>query len=87
MIKNNKERTFTGNVHIFSNDDSKLPLFNTNTNTFINSVMTNNVIEVQAENKNEARTKINKIAERLQSKVTLGSNKQATKYINQIFVK
>ena len=49
--------------------------------------MTNNVIEVQAENKNEARTKINKIAERLQSKVTLGSNKQATKYINQIFVK
>ena len=87
MIKNNKERTFTGNVHIFSNDDSKLPLFNTNTNTFINSVMTNNVIEVQAENKNEARTKINKIAESLQSRVTLGHNKQATKYINQIFVK
>tara|TARA_B110000495_G_scaffold176944_1_gene168732 strand:+ start:26 stop:289 length:264 start_codon:yes stop_codon:yes gene_type:complete len=87
MIKNNKERTFTGNVHIFSNDDSKLPLFNTNTNTFINSVMTNNIIEVQAEDKSEARTKINKIANNLQSKVTLGSNKQATKYINQIFVK
>jgi len=86
MIKN-KTKTFTGNVHIYSNDDSKLPLFNTNTNTFINSVMTNNVIEVQAENKNEARTKINKIAENLQSKVTLGHNKQATKYINQIFVK
>ena len=84
---NNKTKTFTGNVHIYSNDDSKLPLFNTNTNTFINSVRTNNVIEVQAENKNEARTKINKIAENLQSKVTLGSNKQATKYINQIFVK
>ena len=86
MIKN-KTKTFIGNVHIYSNDDSKLPLFNTNTNTFINSVMTNNVIEVQAENKNEARTKINKIAENLQSKVTLGHNKQATKYINQIFVK
>ena len=84
---NTKTKTFTGNVHIYSNDDSKLPLFNTNTNTFINSVMTNNVIEVQAENKNEARTKINKIAENLQSKVTLGHNKQATKYINQIFVK
>ena len=84
MINN---KTFTGSVHIYSNDDSKLPLFNTNTNTFINSVRTNNVIEVQAENKNEARTKINKIAENLQSKVTLGSNKQATKYINQIFVK
>ena len=84
---NNKTKTFTGSVHIYSNDDSKLPLFNTNTNTFINSVRTNNVIEVQAENKNEARTKINKIAENLQSKVTLGSNKQATKYINQIFVK
>jgi len=84
MINN---KTFTGNVHIYSNDDSKLPLFNTNTNTFINSVRTNNVIEVQAENKNEARTKINKIAENLQSKVTLGHNKQATKYINQIFVK
>jgi len=84
---NNKTKTFTGNVHIYSNDDSKLPLFNTNTNTFINSVRTNNVIEVQAENKNEARTKINKIAENLQSKVTLGHNKQATKYINQIFVK
>ena len=86
MIKN-KTKTFTGNVHIYSNDDSKLPLFNTNTNTFIESVMTNNIIEVQAENKNEARTKINKIAENLQSKVTLGHNKQATKYINQIFVK
>ena len=84
---NTKTKTFTGNVHIYSNDDSKLPLFNTNTNTFINSVMTNNVIEVQAENKNEARPKINKIAENLQSKVTLGHNKQATKYINQIFVK
>ena len=84
---NNKTKTFTGNVHIYSNDDSKLPLFNTNTNTFINSVRTNDVIEVQAENKNEARTKINKIAENLQSKVTLGHNKQATKYINQIFVK
>ena len=84
---NTKTKTFTGNVHIYSNDDSKLPLFNTNTNTFIESVMTNNVIKVQAENKNEARTKINKIAENLQSKVTLGHNKQATKYINQIFVK
>jgi len=87
MIKNSNEKTFTGNVHIFSNDDSKLPLFNTNTNTFIDSVMTNNIIKVQAENKNEARTKINKIAESLQSRVTLGHNKQATKYINQIFVK
>ena len=87
MIKNNKEKTFTGNVHIFSNDDSKLPLWNTNTNSFIDSVMTNNIIKVQAENKNEARTKINKIAESLQSRVTLGHNKQATKYINQIFVK
>ena len=86
MIKN-KTKTFTGNVHIYSNDDSKLPLFNTNTNTFIESVMTNNIIKVQAENKNEARTKINKIVENLQSKVTLGNNKQATKYINQIFVK
>ena len=87
MIKSNKQKTFTGNVHIFSNDDSKLPLFNTNTNTFINSVMTNNVIVVQAEDKKEARTKINKIVESLQSRVTLGHNKQATKYINQIFVK
>ena len=87
MIKNNKEKTFTGNVHIYSNDDSKLPLWNTNTNSFVNSVMTNNIIKVQAENKNEARTKINKIAESLQSRVTLGHNKQATKYINQIFVK
>jgi len=86
MIKNNT-KTFTGHVHISSNDDSKLPLFNTNTNTFISSVMTNNIIVVQAEDKGEARTKINKIAENLQSKVTLGSNKQATKYINQIFVK
>jgi|TARA_R110001599_G_scaffold46347_1_gene135955 hypothetical protein len=84
---NTKTKTFTGNVHIYSNDDSKLPLFNTNTNTFIESVMTNNIIKVQAENKNEARTKINKIAESLQSRVTLGHDKQATKYINQIFVK
>ena len=85
MIKNNKEKTFTGNVHIFSNDDSKLPLFNTNTNTFINSVMTNNVIVVQAEDKSEARTKINKVVTFLNSKVTLGHNKQATKYINRIW--
>ena len=84
---NNKTKTFTGNVHIYSNDDLKIPLFNTNTNTFINSVYTNNIIKVQAEDKGEARTKINKIAESLQSRVTLGHDKQATKYINQIFVK
>ena len=84
---NNKTKTFTGNVHIYSNDDLKIPLWNTNTNSFINSVYTNNMIEVQAESKGEARTKINKIVESLQSKVTLGNNKQATKYINQIFVK
>ena len=87
MIKNNKEKTFTGNVHIYSNDDSRIPLWNTNTNSFINSVYTNNMIEVQAEDKGEARTKINKIVESLQSRVTLGHDKQATKYINQIFVK
>ena len=85
MINNNKEKTFTGNVHIFSNDDSKLPLWNTNTNSFVDSVMTNNIIEVIAEDKNEARTKINKVANNLQSKVTLGHNKQATKYINRIW--
>tara|TARA_R110001592_G_scaffold160695_2_gene392931 strand:- start:409 stop:666 length:258 start_codon:yes stop_codon:yes gene_type:complete len=85
MIKNNKERTFTGNVHIFSNDDSKLPLWNTNTNSFVDSVMTNNIIEVIAEDKNEARTKINKVVTFLNSKVTLGHNKQATKYINRIW--
>ena len=61
MIKNNKEKTFTGNVHIFSNDDSKLPLWNTNTNSFVDSVMTNNIIEVQAEDKNEATKYINQI--------------------------
>ena len=73
MIKNNKEKTFTGNVHIFSNDDSKLPL------------STTNVIEVIAEDKNEARTKINKVVTFLNSKVTLGHDKQATKYINRIW--
>lgn len=85
MIKNKKERTFTGNVHIFSNNDSKLPLWNTNTNSFVDSVMTNNIIEVIAEDKNEARTKINKVATFLNSKVTLGHDKQATKYINRIW--
>ena len=85
MIKNNKEKTFTGNVHIFSNDDSKLPLWNTNTNSFVDSVMTNNIIEVIAEDKNEARTKINKVVNFLNSKVTLGHDKQATKYINRIW--
>ena len=84
MIKNNKGKTFTGNVHIFSNDDSKLPLWNTNTNSFVDSVMTNNIIEVIAEDKNEARTKINKVVTFLNSKVTLGHNKQATKYIFRI---
>ena len=84
MIKNNT-KTFTGNVHIFSNDDSKLPLWNTNTNSFVDSVMTNNIIEVIAEDKNEARTKINKVVTFLNSKVTLGHNKQATKYINRIW--
>jgi len=85
MIKNNKEKTFTGNVHIFSNDDSKLPLWNTNTNSFVDSVSTTNVIEVIAEDKNEARTKINKVVTLLNSKVTLGHDKQATKYINRIW--
>ena len=86
MIKNkNSFKSFTGNVHIFSNDDSKIPLWNTNTNSFIDSVMTNNIIEVIAEDKNEARIKINKVVTFLNSKVKFGHDKQATKYINKIY--
>ena len=82
MIK--KTRPFTANVHIFSNDRSKLPLWNTSTNTFVESIMTNNTIRVIAEDKRQARIKINAMVRELQSKVTLGHDKQATKYINVI---
>ena len=46
--------------------------------------MTNNTIRVIAEDKRQARIKINAMVRELQSKVTLGHDKQATKYINVI---
>jgi len=88
MIKN--KRTYIGNVHISSLDNDYLPLWNTNTNSFINSIMTNNIFEVQADNIKEARRVFVAMTKKLQTKVRLqvgigrkaGDN--AMYYINRI---
>jgi hypothetical protein len=86
-----ENKTFIGNIHISSIERTeKLPLWNTNTNSFINTHMTNNILEVQAEDKAEARRKIFAIVRKLQTKVQfktgfdskVGDN--ATFYINRI---
>lgn len=88
MIKN---KTFIANVHVSSIErEVNLPLWNTHTNSFVNTHMTNNIFEIQAEDKNEVRRKVNVLVRKLQSKVQFkrgfvtkqGDN--ATWYINRI---
>jgi len=67
MIKN---KTFIANVHLCSLDrEIKIPLWNTNTNSFIDTHMTNNIFEVQAEDKAEVRRKVVALVKKLQTKV------------------
>tara|TARA_B110000495_G_C22920316_1_gene537658 strand:- start:502 stop:789 length:288 start_codon:yes stop_codon:yes gene_type:complete len=67
MIKN---KTYIANVHVSSIErERKLPLWNTNTNSFINTHMTNNIFEVRAEDKHEVRRKVNVLIKKLQAKV------------------
>jgi hypothetical protein len=91
MIKNNK---YIANVHVSSLEGGqKLPLWNTNTNSFVDTHMTNNIFEIDAEDKHEVRRKVRALVNKLQTKVQFkrgfitkqGDN--ATWYINQIFEK
>jgi hypothetical protein len=67
MIKN---KTFIANVHVSSIErEEKLPLWNTNTDTFIDTHMTNNIFEIQAEDKHEVRRKVKTLIGKLQTKV------------------
>ena len=67
MIKNKK---FIANVHVSSIEGKqKLPLWNTNTNSFIDTHMTNNIFEVEGEDKHEVRRKVKALVNKLQSKV------------------
>ena len=92
MIKTNKT-TFKAIVHVNSLDGSKLPLWNTHTNTFIDIDKTHHIIEVTAEDKQEVRRKISRMMPKLQHKVQLkkgfetkeGDNAQY--YIQQIYTK
>tara|TARA_B100001564_G_scaffold86258_1_gene70040 strand:- start:786 stop:1070 length:285 start_codon:yes stop_codon:yes gene_type:complete len=88
MIKN---KTFIANVHVSSIErEEKLPLWNTHMNTFVDTHMTNNIFEVQAEDKHEVRRKVKALVNKLQTKVQFkrgfvtkqGDN--ATWYINRI---
>ena len=66
----NKNKTFIANVHLSSLDrEVKVPLWNTNTNSFIDTHMTNNIFEVQAEDKAEVRRKVMALVKKLQTKV------------------
>jgi hypothetical protein len=66
----NKNKTFIANVHLSSLDrEVKIPLWNTNTNSFIDTHMTNNIFEVQAEDKPEVRRKVKALINKLQTKV------------------
>ena len=67
MIKN---KTFIANVHVSSIErEEKLPLWNTNTDAFIDTHMTNNIFEIQAEDKHEVRRKVKTLIGKLQTKV------------------
>lgn len=88
MIKN---KTFIANVHVSSIErEEKLPLWNTHMNAFVDTRMTNNIFEVQAEDKHEVRRKVKALVNKLQTKVQFkrgfvtkqGDN--ATWYINRI---
>ena len=92
MIKTNKT-TFKAIVHVNSLNGSKLPLWNTHTNTFVNIDRTHHIIEVTAEDKHEVRRKISRMMPKLQNRVQLkkgfetkeGDNAQY--YIQQIYTK
>ena len=67
MIKN---KTFIANIHVSSIErEEKLPLWNTNTDSFINTHMTNNIFEIRAEDKHEVRRKVKVLVNKLQTKV------------------
>ena len=67
MIKN---KTFVANVHLSSLErEVKIPLWNTNTNSFMDTHMTNNIFEIQAEDKAEVRRKVVALVKKLQTKV------------------
>jgi len=91
MIKN---KTFTANIHVSSLErEVKLPLWNTNTNSFVDTHMTNNILSVEAEDKHEARRKFFAMVRKLQTKVRLQrgmfpkEGDQAVFYINRIWEK
>ena len=66
MIKN---KTFIANVHVSSIErEEKLPLWNTHMNTFVDTHMTNNIFEIQAEDKHEVRRKVARMIRTLQPK-------------------
>lgn len=65
-----KKKKFIANVHVSSIErEEKLPLWNTNTNSFIDTHMTNNIFEIQAEDKHEVRRKVKTLINKLQTKV------------------
>ena len=71
----NNTTTFKGITKTFSTGDffNKVSLFNLAMNKFVMSNMVQNVIEVEASSKNEARILIRQIARSQQSQVTLTS--------------
>ena len=88
MIKNKK---FIANVHVSSIErEEKLPLWNTNTDSFIETHMTNNIFEIDAEDKHEVRRKVKALINKLQTKVqfkrgfTTKQGDNAMWYINRI---
>ena len=91
MIKN---KTFVANIYVSSIDSKeKLPFWNTNTNSFVETDETNNILSVEAEDKHEARRKFYAMIRNLQTKVVFQKGMfpkegdQAVFYINQIWEK
>jgi len=91
MIKN---KNYIANIHLSSlNRDVKLPLWDTESNSFVETHMLNNVLSVKAEDKQEARRKFYAMVRKLQTKVKFvkgmfpKQGDQATFYINQIWEK
>lgn len=87
----NNTTTFKGIVHVSSTGNffNKVSLFSSKLNKFVMSNMIQNIIEVEASSKNEARLLIKEIARKQQSQVTLtsgiGTEGDATLVIERIF--
>jgi len=71
ITKEGTEKTFSASAIVTSRTGKDLPLWNTNTNSFVFALMTQNNFTIQAKDKTSARKQIFKLVRAIQTKVNL----------------